>query len=554
MTPRNLAELHRVRADKLGPRPSLRYRRHGLYRDLSWTDYREQALAGAAALIEAGVNPGDRVGLLSENRVEWLVADMAILTAGAVTVSPHAPLTARQVHFQFADAGVRWIFVSDERDQRTKVEQIRSELPNLRGFCQCGSSGWHGFLQSGRRALPRLADELRRREERLGPDDLATVMYTSGTTGNPKGVMLTHGNILSNAEAMMEIAPHRPDDVVLTWLPFTHIYARTVDHYKGIFSGVLTCLAESADTLLQDVEDVRPTHMASVPRFYEKVLTACTSSDPKQTARNLRRVFGGRIDWMSSGGAPLPVAIAQAYHDAGLMVLQGYGLTESSPVISFNTREHHKLASVGRPLPNVEVKIAPDGEVLTRGPHVMKGYWHNPEATAQVLRDGWLYTGDLGALDADGFLSITGRKKELIVLSNGKKIEPAYPEGLLVSDPCIDQALVVGDGRNFLTALLVPQWDNVVQASAESGVRTTVEELKAALRDTQSGLGKMVCDFLQKRVAACLAHVSRGEQVKKFVVAEPFSVANEEMTVSLKLRRKVIEANYKGPIDEMYRE
>ncbi len=562
MTPRNLAELHRVRAEALGPRPALRYRCHGLYRDLTWADYREQALAGAAALVAAGIEPGDRVGLLSENRVEWLVADLAVLAAAAVTVSPHAPLTARQVHFQCADADVHWIIASD-REQVAKVQQIRGELPNLRGVVGFNREtaleqvvSWDAFLQSGRAALPRLADELRRRQRQLGPADLATIMYTSGTTGNPKGVMLTHGNILSNAEASLRIAPHRPDDVVLTWLPFTHIYARTVDHYKGLFSGVLTYLAESADTLLQDLEDVRPTHMASVPRFYEKVLAACTAPDPTKTARNLRRVFGDRLDWASSGGAPLPLAVSKAYQDAGVMVLQGYGLTESSPVISFNTPEHHKLATVGRPLPGVEVKIAPDGEVLTRGPHVMKGYWNNPAATAEAIRDGWLYTGDLGTLDADGFLSITGRKKELMVLSTGKKIVAAYLEGLLLADPCIDQAVVVGEGRSYLTALLVPHWGNVAKAIADYGLRVAdCRELQSAIRDPQSAIGKAVYDLLRRRVAACLRDVSPMEQVRKFVVLpEPFSVANDEMTVSLKLRRNVVLAKYAERIEQMYRE
>jgi long-chain acyl-CoA synthetase len=562
MIPRNIAELHRVQAEAFGPRPALRYRRLGLYHDLTWTDYRQQALAGAAALVAAGIEPGDRVGLLSENRVEWLVADVAILAAAAVTVSPHAPLTARQVHFQFADADVHWVITSD-REQTAKVQQIRRELPNLRGVvsfnCNAATgnvSSWDAFLQAGRAGLPRLADELRRREQQLGLDDLATIMYTSGTTGNPKGVMLSHGNILSNAEASLRIAPHRPEDVVLTWLPFTHIYARTVDHYKGLFSGVLTCLAESSDTLIQDLEDVRPTHMASVPRFYEKVLAACCAADPATTAANLRRVFGDRIDWLSSGGAPLPVAIAQAYHDAGLMVLQGYGLTESSPVISFNTPAHHKLATVGRALPGVEVKIAADGEILTRGPHVMKGYWNNPAATAEALRDGWLYTGDLGSLDADGFLSITGRKKELMVLSTGKKIVPAYLEGLLLADPCIDQAVVVGEGRSYLTALLVPHWDNItkVMADGEAGTADS-EDLKSAIRDMRSPTCKGVYALLRKRVEACLSDVSSMEQVRKFVVLpEPFSVANDEMTVSLKLRRNVVLARHADRIEQMYRD
>jgi long-chain acyl-CoA synthetase len=390
--------------------------------------------------------------------------------------------------------------------------------------------------------------ELARREAALGPDDLATVMYTSGTTGNPKGVMLTHGNIVSNCLASRAVAPHRPGDVVLSWLPYTHIYARTVDHYAGIAAGVEMALAESVDTLVDNLAEVQPTHMASVPRFYEKVLTAVAGPDPAETARRLRRAFGPRIYRLSSGGAPLPLPVARAYVDAGLPVVQGYGLTESSPVISFNTPEHNKVGTVGRPLPGVEVRIAPDGEVLTRGPHVMKGYWKNPAATAEALRDGWLHTGDLGAVDADGYLSITGRKKELLVLSNGKKVVPSYIEGLLLAGPCIDQAVVCGEGRNFLTALLVPHWDNLCHLLQAEGVAC---DPGTAGRPPQPA----VRDLLERRVAAALADVAPFEQVKKFIVVpEPFSIAADEMTVSLKLRRNVVLGKYAAQLDALYRE
>src|SRR5205823_4996362 len=230
----------------------------------------------------------------------------------------------------------------------------------------------------------------------------------------------------SNTHAALESSPYGPDALVLGWLPLSHIYARTVDHYETLTAGVTLCIAESAETVVQNIEDVQPTHLASVPRFYEKVLTAVAAPDPQETGRRLRRIFGPRIDWLSSGGAPLPLSVAEAFQSAGLLLLQGYGLTESSPIISFNRKSRHKLGTVGPPIPGVEVKIAPDGEVLTRGPHVMKGYWNNPAATAEAIRDGWLYTGDLGQIDDEGFLSITGRKKELLVLSNGKKVVPTH--------------------------------------------------------------------------------------------------------------------------------
>jgi long-chain acyl-CoA synthetase len=554
MSDRNLVDLLHRRADALGPRPALRQRRLGLYGDLTWDQYRDAALAGAAALLEAGAAAGDRVGLLAENSVEWLVADLAILAAAAVNVPPHAPLTARQVHFQLADAGVSWLFVSG-RTQLDKILQVRRELPAVRGivvFDREAAGGevlsFQGFLQRGRLALSRHAAELQRRRAALGPNALATIMYTSGTTGNPKGVMLTHGNLLSNAVACMEVEPHQPGDVVLNWLPFSHIYARTIDHYAAsLVGGALVCLAESPDTLVRDLAEVRPTHLAGVPRFYEKVLAAAAAPDAAEADRRLRAVFGSRLNWMSSGGAPLPLPVAQAYHRAGLLLLQGYGLTESSPVISFNTKAAHKLDTVGRPLPGVEVRIAPDGEVLTRGPHVMQGYWNNAPATAEALRDGWLYTGDLGELDADGFLRITGRKKELLVLSNGKKVVPAYIEGLLQADGCIEQAVVCGEGHNYLTALLVPSWDNVRRTLASEGVSLPT----GAPECPPPAVGAL----LERCVAAALADVSSAEQVKKFIILpRPFSVAADELTVSLKLRRNVVLAKYAAQLDALYRE
>jgi long-chain acyl-CoA synthetase len=577
---RNLLELHRRQAERLGPRTAIRYRRHGLFRDVSHDQYRADALACAAALIEAGIRPGDRVGMLAENRIEWLIADMGLLAAGAVNVPSHAPLTARQVHFQLDDAGARWLFVST-REQLDKVLTVVAELPQLKGivvFDRVPSTeyrvpstkqsteqdraasetsnsvlgtrypvlqSWDGFLQGGRQVLSKHRDELQSREQRLGPDDLATVMYTSGTTGNPKGVMLTHHNLLTNVAMVQASEPASMDDIQLCWLPFSHIYARTMDHYRTLESGCLLVLADSQDTVVRDLAEIQPTHMNSVPRFYEKVLAAVASPDPKELARRLRGIYGPRMKWLCSGGAPLPLPVAEAYRDAGLLLLQGYGLTESSPVISFNRTTRYQLDTVGPPLEGVEVKIAADGEVLSRGPHIMKGYWNNPTATAESIRDGWLHTGDLGSLE-NGFLKITGRKKELMVMSSGKKLVPSYIEGLLIADPCIDQAVVHGEGKNFLTALIVPHWENLRKELSKPLAGLTPEEL-ARHPD--------VCSLLQRRIQAALTDVASWEQVKKFVVLpQPFSVAADELTVSLKLRRNVVLTKYREQLEAMYRE
>jgi long-chain acyl-CoA synthetase len=374
-------------------------------------------------------------------------------------------------------------------------------------------------------------------------------MYTSGTTGNPKGVMLTHGNLLSNALAMHEAFLIPADALMFSWLPYSHIYARTVDHYENLMAGTLLCLAESADTLIQNLVEIQPTHITAVPRFYEKVLSSVTCSNAEKMAGDLRKIFGPRIDVLSSGGAPLPLPVTEAYHAAGLLLLQGYGLTETSPVISFNCKARFKIATVGLPIPEVEVKIAPDGEVLTRGPHVMKGYWKNPEASAEAIRDGWLHTGDLGQLDEDGFLTITGRKKELLVLSNGKKVVPSFIEGLLIADECIDQAAVAGEGRTFLSALIVPHWENL-----RRGLRAQGNFLE---RESKEVLARhpAVQALLARRISEALINVSNWEQVKKFVVlTEPFTVEKDELTVSLKLRRNIVLARHAAELEALYQE
>jgi long-chain acyl-CoA synthetase len=552
MNYRNFAAFHRHQAERLGSNVAVRFKRDSRWHDLTWGQYRADALACAAALVDVGIRSGDRVAVLAENRVEWMIADMGILTAAAVNVPPHTPLSAAQVHYQFADAGVRWVFVSTAH-QLDKVLQIHHDLPALKGivvFDQIDGSDatpWEEFLRLGRAALAKAVGELARREAALGPDDLATIMYTSGTTGQPKGVMLTHGNLISNSAACLDVEPILADDVNLCWLPLSHIYARTVDYYERLVAGASVCLAESPETVVADLAVIRPTHLSCVPRFYEKLLAKVGSADSAVTAARLRDVFGPQIRFLGCGGAPVPLAIEQTLRNAGLPILPGYGLTESAPVLTFNKKDRYKPGTVGVAIPGVELKIAPDGEVLARGPNIMPGYWNNPTATADAIRDGWLYTGDLGSLDADGFLTITGRKKELMVLSNGQKVVPTFIEGLLVADECIDQAVVHGEGRNYLTALLVPHWDNLRRALRAEGVSVEGEPEEALAEHPA------VRALLRTRLDQRLAEVSCFEQVKGFVVlAHPFTVAADELTVSLKLRRNVILSKHRAELDALY--
>ncbi len=552
---RNLADMLQAQAERIGKRIALRYKRDGTWRDVNWTQYRADAAACAAALIEAGIGKGDRVGILAENSVEWLIVDMGILSAGAINVPIHAPLTPRQIDFQLAETETCWIFVSG-REQLEKIRQIRAELPALRGMVVFDSTAaasdataWSEFLQRGREALKKSTATQAQRQASVGPDDLCTIVYTSGTTGNPKGAMLSHGNIISNIAASQEASPHEPDSVLLSWLPYSHIYARTVDHYLSIYAGTAVAIAESAETVVQNLAEIQPTHLTAVPRFYEKVLAAVSGPDPEVTGKKLRHIFGPRIDWLSAGGAPLSRPVGEAYTAAGLPMFQGYGLTETSPVITFNRKGYNKLGTVGQVLPGVTVKIAPDGEILTYGPHVMKGYWKNPEATAESIRDGWFHTGDIGSVDADGYLSITGRKKELLVLSNGKKVVPSFIEGLLVADDYIDQAAVCGEARPYITALIVPKWDNLCKTLNEQGTQVDGQAKESLCCHPE------VRALLKKRIEKVLADVSNPERVKNFVVlANPFTVAADELTVSLKLRRNVVLQKHAAALETLYKE
>jgi len=537
----NLGALLQRQAERLGPRVALRYPRDGLYHDVTWQDYAQRAAAGAALLVQAGIRPGDRVGLWSENRLEWLLADMAILTAGAVNVPAHSTLSPRQVEVQFRHAEVSWLFLASEEQWR-HLRPLLSDLP-LRGVVLFDGQAqdawsWPAFLARGLAAWPGHKAEIGRRLATVGRDDLATIMYTSGTTGNPKGVMLTHGNLLSNAESMLEGSGVSGDSVILGWLPLSHIYARLVDHYLHLEAGCVLCLAETAETVLKNAAEVHPTSISGVPRFFEKVLAAVGP-------QRLRHVFGRRLQWLNSGGAPLPPAIARAYADAGVLLLQGYGLTETSPVISFNRREANRIGTVGQAVPGVEIRIAADGEVLTRGPHVMKGYWKDPQATAEVLRDGWLHTGDLGYLDQDGYLTITGRKKDLIVLSNGKKVVPTEVENRLMAEPCIEQVVVFGEGKSYLTALIVPNLARLRAALEKEGVCEAQDE--RLVRHPRA------IAYVQERVQAALADAASWEKVQRFVLLpRPFSQDAGEMTVSLKLRRGVIAERYRQQLQELY--
>ncbi len=549
----NLAAFHRETCRRLGADTALRFKRWGRYQDLNWTDYRHQADGAAAGLIDLGIKPGDRVAILSENRFEWLIADHGILSCGAVNVPLHAPLTAPQAAYQLAHSEARGVFVSNQA-QADKVAAVLDSLPALEFAVsfepvtlpsRLKLLSWAGLMHRGWLCGSAAEDEILIRETALTGNDLATLIYTSGTTGNPKGVMLTHDNLLSNALATRQLADMQPGDVQLSWLPYSHIYARTVDHYLTTVAGTILALAESVDTLVTNLAETQPMWINSVPRFYEKVWSSVETFAPENRARELQRIFGPRIRHVSSGGAPLPKHIGAAFWELGLPIFEGYGLTESSPVISFNSETRNRLGSVGPVIPGVEVRIAPDGEILTRGPHVMKGYWKEPQATAQAIIDGWLYTGDVGHVDADGFLFITDRKKELIITSGGKNIAPTELERLLISDPYIDQAVVYGDRRPFVVAIVVPNFEKLQDEAKARGWKLDAPD---GFIRTQA-----VLEFFQARIDELMQVVSQPERVKScLLMSRPFQLADDELTATLKVRRRHIVGKFEPQLAELY--
>jgi long-chain acyl-CoA synthetase len=547
--------MHRATADRLGPRPALRFKRDGLFHDITWADYRRQADHAAAGLIDRGVGAGDRVAILAENSPEWLMADIAVLAAGAADVPVHAPSAPAQVEYQLRHSGARAVIVSNQA-QADKVFQVAGNLPDLEFIVsfapitvpagmKAAHLTWDGLLHQGWRHGSFGAGLIGKREASVGFGDLATIIYTSGTTGPPKGVMLTHGNLISNTEATQAISELTREDVLLSWLPYSHIYARTVDHYLCALAGTTICMAESPDTLVVNLAETQPTWMTAVPRFYEKVWATVERLTPEQRSAALHRLFGPNIRRLSSGGAPLPKHLAEGFVAAGMPLYEGYGLTESSPVISFNDPKQHKIGSVGKALPGVEVRIALDGEILTKGPHVMKGYWKDDAATRATIVDGWLHTGDVGYLDANGFLTITDRKKDLIVTSGGKNIAPSELERLLVRDELIDQAVVFGDGMPFVSALLVPNFDRLrAELGAGHGALKVENDL---IRD------EAAVALIQSRVDRVMQAVSQPERVKAFLLlARPFTIESDELTTTMKVRRRHVLGKYRDALNALY--
>jgi long-chain acyl-CoA synthetase len=509
--------------------------RDGEFRPETWRELADDVGRIATALVELGVKPGDRVVQWSENRREWVVTDLAILSIGAVHVPIHAPLAGPQAVEQINDCGAGVVILSGA-DHLAKLEAVSPALgQKIQTFTH--DPTLQPLLPSPQPLAPSPSSP--------APDALATIIYTSGTTGEPKGAMLTHANLTTNSLAALAPYDFRFDDVRLGVLPLSHIFARTCDLYLSIASGVPLAIGRGREMILDDCRLVRPTLLNAVPYFYDKVMRALREAGRADEPGALQELLGGRMRMCISGGAALPDHVAEFYNARGLFLGQGYGLTETSPVITFSSPDANRIGASGRTIRDVEVRIAPDGEILTRGPHVMRGYWNKPQATREVLQEGWFATGDLGRLDEDGYLFITGRKKELIVTAAGKNIAPVHLEALLAEDPLIAQAMVIGDGRNFLTALIVPNPEPLKREIIARGI--PVGSPQEAL------VHPRVRELYAERIKSRLAAVSTYEQVKQFtLLGQGFTIESGELTPTLKLRRDTIARNYAQQIAEMY--
>ena len=578
-----------------GSKPALAHKpKGGTYQDISYTELGESVDAFSKGLNALGVQKGDRVALLSENRPEWAITDFGCLKAGAVTVPMFSTLTAAQVGYILKDSGSKIICVSTS-SQLEKVTAIRDEVPTLEQiivFDPIEGECPEGVIQF--EAVCELDGDGQgigvRNPSYASEDDIATIIYTSGTTGAPKGVMLTHANFISNLQACKSLIDISDADVLLSFLPLSHVFERLGGHYLPLISGAKVAYAESTFTVAQNMREVAPTVMLSVPRLYETMhdrilrtvqegsslkqkifhwgvsvgssVSSAIQKGKKPSAilqlqqniadklvfAKLKAATGGRLRFFVSGGAALPQSIAEFFHAAGILILEGYGLTETSPVISMNHPAQWKFGTVGVPVPGVEVQIAEDGEILTRGPHVMKGYFNSESATAEVINgEGWFHTGDIGIIDEDGFVKITDRKKNIIVLSNGKNVAPQPIESELVQSPFINQIILVGNERKNLAALIVPNFDALKAWAAENNVAT--DDL-ATMFETRE-----VKQLIQREIRSRLTDFADFEQVRRFTLLDTeFSQEADEMTPTLKLKRNVIIKRYGEAIEKMYPE
>jgi long-chain acyl-CoA synthetase len=592
MREKHLAQMVRNKARQYGGKTALRAKSAGQWKDISYESLGEQVRAAAKALLEMGIKEGEMVGIFSQNQPEWTIADYGILSVRAVSVPIYATNTARQAEYIVNDAEIRIIFVGGE-EQYEKIKSFFDGSPYLKKIIvfddSAGLDGkessisFRDFIEEGRASEK--DTELERRLDEASVDDLATLIYTSGTTGEPKGVMLHHSNFYHSFIAHDERLDVSDRDVSMCFLPLTHVFERAWSYF-ALGNGMTIAYCDDTTKIVEYLQDVKPTVMCAVPRFYEKIYSAVfeklETAPPKKkklflwavktgeevyerkkekkaispllrlkhrvaealVLKKIQGVVGGRIRFFPCAGAPLSRKIEEFFHSAGIRIAYGYGLTETTATVTCHENYHFRPGTVGKPIMGVDVKIAPNGEVLVRGENVMKGYYKKPEATAEVFEDGWFKTGDVGVLE-DGYLTITDRIKDLMKTSGGKYIAPQYIETTIGNDHFIEQINIIGDQRKFVSALIVPSFDALEEYAR-------LQNIPFASRE-ELVKHPAVVEFYQKRIDEHQKELAEYEKVKRFTLLDhPFTQESGEMTPTMKLKRKVIAEKYRNMIDAMY--
>lgn len=564
---------------------------NGSYQSISYDSLEEDYRDLAAYLKSQGIEENDRVAILSENRPGWYLADMAILSLGAIDVPLYPSLPPNQIEYILNNCGAKGIIVSNML-QLGKILSIWQKLPDLNMVI---------VMNRLEEPIEDVVDLSHAKTEgqkilhekpwflegiKINPDDVATIIYTSGTTGLPKGVMLTHRNLCENVKSCSSVIRLDETDCSLSFLPLSHAYERTGGYYLLFACGAQIFLAESIETISLNISEARPTIIFTVPRLFDRMKTSILKSvtseggvkqkiffwalrtgekyhrqqlggkvsavvsmqhglAEKLVYSKIRKKFGGRLRYFVSGGAALPQKTGEFFQSVGITILEGFGLTETSPVTHVNRPEKVKFGTVGPAVRNVQVKIAEDGEILLKGPNIMKGYWKDDTATAEVIKDGWFCSGDIGEIDSDGYLKITDRKKHIIVTSGGKNIAPLPIENLILDSPFVDQTMIVGEKRPFLIALIVPDFTKLREYATEHNIKATSN------RELVSN--KEIVQIYEKLMRNISRQLATHEKVRKFLlVDEPFTIENELMTPTLKLKRKEIIKKFSPEIDNLY--
>jgi long-chain acyl-CoA synthetase len=576
-TARVTADLPFVAAQVHDDRVAWRHLRDGQWHDLTYTEVAEWVMELASGLVHLGIAPGDRVCVLSETRPEWSAVELAVLAAGGVVVPIYASSAPEECAWIIGDSGAV-LLIAETTEQRAKVDGIRDQAPALRDVIVMDDGGLAELRSQGRTSP--LPAELDDRRAAIDPDDPTVIIYTSGTTGPPKGCVLTNRNFITMCRLTEELSYVLVDDVVYLFLPLAHVFAQIV-HLSAMHVGAtLAFYGGDATKIVPELAQVRPTYLPSVPRIFEKVYTAATAGVPEDQLRQavkvglavrelqaagrplppdlaaafatvdpvfakVRAIFGGRLRQALSGAAPISVEVLEFFTAAGVPVLEGYGMSESTGVGTVNTLTRHKLGSVGTfGIAGLQLKVDEDGEILMNGPHVFAGYWNNPAATAEVLTDGWLHTGDLGEVDDDGFVTITGRKKDIIITAGGKNIAPANVENQLRQSRWISHAVVYGDRKPYLVALITLDQDEVVPWATAQGLPADLPTL-ARTPEVQA--------LIQQVVDEANSHFSHLSQVKRFTILDrDLSQDDGELTPTLKVKRRVVHSTHAERYNELY--